>query len=294
MLKILIAAVVVGTWNGNWFPSGRAKHRAPRAVEKYRIEKAARVLAEGIARLDPGGTNDVVLCLNEIRGREEAEELIAGIGRKDLKLVTITRYRWRDRFDQQQDAIAATLPVASSGWSVWKKKNGVLPPRGYAFAQLVIEPAVTAGVYAVHLKSNYGQGRDEKKISENRLKRALAVEQIVGMERPRRASARRPVIVAGDLNADRYSRDFALDTIFNTLDEAGFRDAFAAVPPEKRYTRESRRFGRGTIDFIMYRDFADAVDPFTVDIGEVSDHKALFTLLDVKNEALSSKKGDAK
>ena len=29
----IFAAVVVGTWNGNWFPSGRAEHRAHPDVE---------------------------------------------------------------------------------------------------------------------------------------------------------------------------------------------------------------------------------------------------------------------
>ena len=32
---LLLAAVVVGTWNGNWFPSGRAEHRAHPDVEAF-------------------------------------------------------------------------------------------------------------------------------------------------------------------------------------------------------------------------------------------------------------------
>lgn len=290
MFKILIAAVVVGTWNGNWFPSGRAKHRAPREVEESRIAAAAKMLAQGIAKLDPEGTNDVVLCLNEMRGPAVVSNLVARIGRKGLRPVTVTRYRWRDRFDEQQDVIATTLPVAESRWSVWKKIRGTRPPRGYAFAALVVEPAVTANVYAVHLKSNYGQGRDEEKIADNVRKRALAIEQIVAMEKPRRASARRPVILAGDLNADRRRREFARDTIFGTLDAAGLRDVFEAMPENERYTREHRYFGKSAIDFILYRGFDVSARPITLSAGDVSDHRPLFALLDVKAHEVSPKK----
>lgn len=290
MFKILIAAVIVGTWNGNWFPSGRAKHRAPRDVEASRIFRASKMLAEGIAKLDPEGTNDVILCLNEMRGPAAVSNLVAGIGRKGLRSVIVTRYRWRDRFDEQQDAIATTLPVVESRWSVWKKVRDTRPPRGYAFAALVVEPAVTANVYAVHLKSNYGQGKDEKKIAENRKKRSLAVEQIVAMENPRRASARRSVILAGDFNADRRRSEFAEDTLFASLDKAGFGDVLEEIPQEKRYTREHRFFGRSAIDSVMYRDFSVSGEPFTLDAGDVSDHRALFVLLDAKPKKVTTKK----
>ncbi len=290
VFKILIAAIVVGTWNGNWFPSGRAKHRAPRDVEASRIFRASKMLAEGIAKLDPEGTNDVILCLNEMRGPAAVSNLVAGIGRKGLRPVIVTRYRWRDRFDEQQDAIATTLPVAESRWSVWRKIRDTRPPRGYAFAALVVEPAVTANVYAVHLKSNYGQGKDEEKIAGNIEKRALAIEQIVAMEKPRRASARRPVILAGDLNADRRRSEFSRETIFRTLDAAGLHDAFESMPEEERYTHENRYFGTSAIDFVLYRGFGMSARPVTLSAGDVSDHRALFALLDAKADEVSPKK----
>ena len=62
----VLAAVVVGTWNGNWFPSGRAEHRAHPDVEAATITAAAKMLANGLKAVDPAGTNDVILCLNEI------------------------------------------------------------------------------------------------------------------------------------------------------------------------------------------------------------------------------------
>lgn len=289
MLKILIAAIVMGTWNGNWFPSGRAKHRAAREVEDARISEAAQMLSDGLSKIDPEGTNDVILCLNEIRSPAVATNLISKIGRKGLKLAAISRYRWSDRFDQQQDVIATTLPVVDSHWSVWKKKSSVKPPRGYVFTSVVIDGVVTANVYAVHLKSNYGQGKDEKKIEDNRRKRSIAIEQIVEMEKPRRRSFRRPVIVAGDLNADKRRKEFSQDTIFKTLDESGFCDVYLNMPEEERYTTEHRYFGKSAIDYIFYRDFSVCGEPEALAVKNVSDHRALFALLDVNKNIVFEK-----
>ena len=126
----IFAAVVVGTWNGNWFPSGRAEHRAHPDVEAATSAAAAKMLAEGLKEVDPEGTNDVILCLNEIRGPRAATNLLAQIGRKDLRMAVISGYRRRDRFDQQQDVIATTLPVANAHWSKWKGAGKETPPRG--------------------------------------------------------------------------------------------------------------------------------------------------------------------
>ena len=87
---VLLAAVVVGTWNGNWFPSGRAEHRAHPDVEDATATAAAKMLARGLAEADPSGTNDVMLCLHEIRGPRAASNLVARIGRKGLRVAVVS------------------------------------------------------------------------------------------------------------------------------------------------------------------------------------------------------------
>ena len=111
-LLVVLAAVIVGTWNGNWFPSGRAEHRAHPDVERATIDAAAKMIAAGLERLDPEGTNDVILCLGEMRGPKVVSNLVERIGRPGLKTAIVSAYRRRDRFDMQQNAIATTLPVA--------------------------------------------------------------------------------------------------------------------------------------------------------------------------------------
>ena len=279
MLSCLLAAVVVGTWNGNWFPSGRAEHRAHPDVEAATTAAAAAMLARGLDEVDKSGTNDVILCLHEMRGPRAASNLVARIGRKGLRLVSISGYRRRDRFDQQQDAIATTLPVASASWSRWRSAGKETPPRGYAFAAVVVEPAVTANVYAVHLKSNYGANNQEKR-DLNRAKRTHSIAQILEQERLRRGRKAPPVIVAGDMNADKWGKDFAGERIFADIEAAGFKDHLELLPPESRGTHPSARYGDSALDYIFVRGLDGRTPPRIIPNDGLSDHRALFVLLD--------------
>jgi endonuclease/exonuclease/phosphatase family metal-dependent hydrolase len=286
MLKALLAAVVVGTWNGNWFPSGRAEHRAHPDVEAATIKAVGAMLRGGIDALDPAGTNDLVLCFNEIRGPRVARELCSAIGRTNLSVAVVTGYRRRDRFDQQQDVIMTTLPVAEASWSLWKSSKGVRPPRGYAMAKVVVAPAVTSTVYAVHLKSNYGATTDELRAA-NREKRRLPIEQLVEMESPgksRKKDApleRGPAIIAGDFNADRWRREFAGETIFARLEEAGFENVLALLPEGSRGTHPNRRWGDSALDYIYVRGLEVKGPPSILPAGDLSDHQPVFALVDV-------------
>ena len=277
-LLAVIAAVVVGTWNGNWFPSGRAEHRAHPDVEAATITAAAKMLANGLKAVDPAGTNDVILCLNEIRGPKAASNLVAQIGRKGLRVAVISGYRRRDRFDQQQDVIATTLPVAEAHWSKWKVAGKSTPPRGYAFAAVVIDPATTANVYAVHLKSNYGATTEEIRAA-NREKRTLAIAQVVAQEKPKRGRVKRPVLLAGDMNTDRWRKEFKEEKLFGLLEEAGYANTLALLPEGKRGTHPSRTYGDSALDYIFCRGLNPIAPPRIVGNEELSDHNAVFVLL---------------
>ena len=277
-LLAVIAAVVVGTWNGNWFPSGRAEHRAHPDVEAATITAAAKMLANGLKAVDPAGTNDVILCLNEIRGPKVASNLVAQIGRKGLRVAVISGYRRRDRFDQQQDVIATTLPVAEAHWSKWKVAGKSTPPRGYAFAAVVIDPATTANVYAVHLKSNYGATTEEIRAA-NREKRTLAIAQVVAQEKPKRGRVKRPVLLAGDMNTDRWRKEFKEEKLFGLLEEAGYANTLALLPEGKRGTHPSRTYGDSALDYIFCRGLNPIAPPRIVGNEELSDHNAVFVLL---------------
>ena len=275
---LVCAAVVVGTWNGNWFPSGRAEHRAHPDVEAATITAAARMLADGLKTVDPAGTNDVILCLNEIRGPRAASNLVAQIGRQGLRVAVVSGYRRRDRFDQQQDVIATTLPVAEAHWSKWKVAGKSTPPRGYAFAAVVVDPATTANVYAVHLKSNYGATTEASRAA-NREKRTHAIAQIAEQEKRKRGRPDRPVVVAGDMNADKWGKDFAEEKLFGMLEQAGFANPLGDLPPKARGTHPSAKWGDSALDYVFCRGLKAAEAPRIIPNDGLSDHYALFVLL---------------
>ena len=286
--SFIFAAIVVGTWNANWFPSGRAEHRATPDVEAATSTAAAKMLAQGLREIDPTGTNDIILCLNEIRGPRAATNLIAQIGREDLRLAVITGYRRRDRFDQQQDVIATTLPVVDASWSKWKGKGKETPPRGYAYAAVVIDPATTARVYAVHLKSNYGATTPELKAS-NREKRTAAARQLVESVKPPRGKKSQggPVIVAGDMNADKWGKDFVDERLFGVFEEAGFTNVLETLPPKARGTHPSFKYGDSALDYVFVRGLSVAERPRIIPNSGLSDHQALFTLLRTGEECVT-------
>ena len=97
-----------------------------------------------------------------------------------------------------------TLPVAKANWSTWKTHKEAIPPRGYARAEVIVSPAVTTTVYAVHLKSNYGQ-TSEAIAATNRLKRAFAIDQLVDQEKPKRGKARMKRFGKIDIPSDAFT-----------------------------------------------------------------------------------------
>ena len=276
----LLLAVVVGVWNGEWFPSGRAEHRAAPEIEQAAIRAAGKMLREGLDRIAPGEEEGVVICLNEVRDMETADALCREIGRSNLAVSVVTGYRRRDRFDQQQDAILTSLPVARANWSWWKTSRDARPPRGYARADVVLSSAVTATVYAVHLKSNYGATTAADR-SANRAKRTVAIRQLIDQERPKRGKYRAPVIVAGDFNADAWKAEFADEEIFAALTEAKFENVLAALPAFKRVTHPGRgKYGNSVLDYIYLRGLKPAGAPWVCPAAGISDHNPVFVTLD--------------
>ena len=134
--------------------------------------------------------------------------------------------------------------------------------------------AVTANVYAVHLKSNYGATTKELR-DLFRAKRTRAVEQLVEQERSGGRASRRPVIVAGDVNADKWRKNFADERLFKILEEAGFANPLAQLPANARGTHPSARYGDSALDYVFVRGF-DAGMPTIVPNDGLSDHYALF------------------
>lgn len=269
MLKcFLIFAVLAGSWNLKWFPSGRAEHRASPRVESANIADAADVI-----RANLKGTGRV-LFLQEVRDAKSCSNLVASIGDTNLKVAVATAFRdFRDnRLQWQQLGIVTDLPVLKAEWRYSKKADGMFVPRGYAYALLDGGEEGRIACFCVHLKSNYGARKAAKK-KENMLKREAAIRQVLAAARNCGADK---ILIAGDFNSDRFQRAFKDERIFPMLESAGFKDGWEGTDPSERGTHPgSRRYPDSTLDYVFHKGYSRCASRFLAPISLVSDHRML-------------------
>ena len=264
----LIFAVLAGSWNLKWFPSGRAEHRASARVESANIADAADVIRanlKGSAR---------VLFLQEMRDAKACSNLVVAIGDTNLKVAVVSAFRdFRDnRLQWQQLGIVTDLPVIKAEWKYSKKADGMFVPRGYAYALLDGGEEGRIACFCVHLKSNYGAKKAAKK-KENMLKREAAIRQVLAAAENCGADK---ILIAGDFNSDRFQRAFKDERIFSMLESAGFRDAWEGTDPSQRGTHPgSSRYPDSTLDYVFYMGYSRCASRFLAPAVPVSDHRML-------------------
>ena len=269
MLKcFLIFAVLAGSWNLKWFPSGRAEHRASARVESANIEDAADVIR---ANLKGSGR---VLFLQELRDANACSNLVTAIGDTNLNVAVATAFRdFRDnRLQWQQLGIVTDLPVIKVEWRYSKKVDDMFVPRGYAYALLDGGEEGRIACFCVHLKSNYGAKKAAKK-KENMLKREAAIRQVLAAAGNCGADK---ILIAGDFNSDRFQKAFKDERMFPMLESAGFKDGWEGTDPSERGTHPgSSRYPDSTLDYVFYKGYSRCASRFLAPAVPVSDHRML-------------------
>lgn len=267
MLKsLLIFAVLAGTWNLKWFPSGRAEHRASASVEEANFAAAADVVRTGMKG------KGRILFLQELRDAGACSNLVAAIGDPKLHVAVASAYRdSRDnRLQWQQLAIVTDLPVIESGWKYAKRMGRKLVPRGYAYAILDGGADGRIACFCVHLKSNYGATKPEI-VTANVAKREAMVRQVLAAAGKVQADR---FIIAGDFNADRFQPNFSGERIFPMLKSEGFLDGWEGASPDERGTHPGNtRFPDSTLDYIFHRGFGKTRSRKLAPANRVSDHR---------------------
>ena len=269
MLKcFIIFAVLAGSWNLKWFPSGRAEHRSSARVESANIADAADVIRanlKGVGR---------VLFLQEMRDAKACTNLVVAIGDTNLKVAVVSAFRdFRDnRLQWQQLGIVTDMPVLKTEWKYSKKADGMFVPRGYAYALLDGGEEGRIACFCVHLKSNYGAKKAAKK-KENMLKREAAIRQVLAAAENCGADK---ILIAGDFNSDRFQKAFKDERIFPALEAAGFKDGWEGTAPSQRGTHPgSTRYPDSTLDYVFYKGYLRCTSQFLAPIAFVSDHRML-------------------
>lgn len=274
MLKCcLIFAVLAGSWNLKWFPSGRAEHRASRRVEAANIADAADVI-----RTNLKGSGRVMF-LQEMRDAQSCSNLVEAIGDANLKVAVASAFRdFRDnRLQWQQLGIVTDLPVVEAGWKYSKRADGLFVPRGYAYALLDGGKEGRIACFCVHLKSNYGARKPAIKI-ENMRKREAGMRQV--LDAAGKCGADK-VLIAGDFNSDRFQKAFRDERIFTMLESEGFKDCWEGASISERGTHPGNtRYPDSTLDYVFRKGFARCLSRLMAPSVPVSDHRMFSVVLE--------------
>ena len=264
--SLVIFAVLAGSWNLKWFPSGRAEHRAYARVEAANIADAAEVIRDNLK-----GTGRIMF-LQELRSPQACSNLVAAIGDKTLKVAAASAFRdFRDnRLQWQQLGILTDLPVIESGWKYSKKAKGLFVPRGYAYALLDGGAEGRIACFCVHLKSNYASKSLTKK-KENMLKRESAISQVIEAAKYCKADK---IIIAGDFNSDRFQKNFKDEKIFIMLESEGYADGWKDAASSERGTYPGRgRYPDSTLDYVFQKGYGKCVSYALAPLVPLSDHR---------------------
>ena len=176
----------------------------------------------------------IFIGLQEVRDSRQAALAIRPLS--GFKVDVCSNFPPRDdQRETQQIAIASRLQPISAWAEAWKPGAAITPPRGFAFAAYQLSPNQVLLVYALHLKSNRGEIREDMRIREESMRQLLS--HMKGDER--RPTARIGAltwIVGGDFNTAPDEPRFAREKTVPALMADGFSWAWAGIPFSSRIT----------------------------------------------------------
>jgi endonuclease/exonuclease/phosphatase (EEP) superfamily protein YafD len=176
--------------------------------------------------------------------------------------------------ETQQVAIASRLEPLSAWAEEWKPNGALSPPRGFAFAAYQRAPRQLVLVYAVHLKSN----RDDLK--EDISMRQESIKQLHShMEAMQKAYGGLGTIswfVGGDFNTAPDDPKFSGETTTRGLLDDGFAWVWQNIPAGTRVTMPpDHGFPAACFDHIFYRGAALRRASVANTSPQSSDHRAI-------------------
>ena len=143
------SSVTVAFWNIQWFPGQRPE--ATLGEEKRQTDS----VHFDIARL-----NADVIGMEEVRDFAQAAVAVQPLA--GFKVDVCANFPPREGQSVAQEvAIASRLQPLSAWAEEWRAAGMITPPRGFAFAAYEVRPGQLLMVYAVHLKSNRGDSRED-------------------------------------------------------------------------------------------------------------------------------------
>ena len=197
----------IAAWNLQWFPGKTPSGEA--ATE--RTTHISAVISE-LKVIDAD-----ILLLQEIRDPAGLQVIISAMPEYSLDVVS-------DFSGNLEVAILSRAPAkATEGFmQAFEEGEDANPPRGFAYATVMLTDDSVLAVYSVHLKSNSGG------IEETTPKREESARQLIAhcnglKERFEKEGKTFYAVIGGDFNSDPTSEKWAEDDTLSMIQDAGFR-----------------------------------------------------------------------
>jgi endonuclease/exonuclease/phosphatase family metal-dependent hydrolase len=264
LLPLHAAEFRVVTWNIQWFPGMRPG--ADEAVVAKHIED----VQNAIAQMNPD-----ILVMQEIRNWEVAEAAIAKV--PGLRVEITSRFQ-----GAQQQVIATKFPVDSGWYAAWQKTGENDPPRGYAFAVIMLPRGQKLFLYTFHFKAN-----SRGPLAPNIAKREEATRQMLAhaeeMAKLYPDGASYPILFAGDFNTDPMDERFAGERTVRDIMSRGFRWVFDGKPLSERTTLPAvGRFPDANFDHMLYRGLRLKSVEVPTAFDHCSDHRPIIAVFETE------------
>ena len=260
------ASLAVTFWNVQWFPGRRPN--ASRAEENRQVS----VVHADLARF-----NSDIIALEEVRDWENATLAVKSL--RGFKVDVCSSFPPREgQTEAQQVAIASRLQPISAWSELWKPAGAIVPPRGFSFAAYQLAPRQVLLVYALHLKSNRGEIREDIRIREESILQLVA--HMTAMEKVYGQLGSLTFIVGGDFNTAPDEPRFASERTIRTLQSQRLRWCWEGIPFSARITVPGDlRYPPASFDHIFYRGAALVKAWVAETSPQSSDHRAVNAIL---------------
>jgi endonuclease/exonuclease/phosphatase family metal-dependent hydrolase len=261
--------VTITFWNVQWFPGRRPN--ASRPEENRQIKAVHADLAQ---------INSDIIALEEVRDYEHAALAVKHL--PGFKVDVSSQFPPREgQNEAQQVAITSRFPALSAWSELWKPSAAIVPPRGFAFAAYEIAPRRLALVYALHLKSNRGEIREDMRIREASMQQLLAHMRAMNTAYGKLGSL--CWVVGGDFNTAPDEPRFASEKTISNLRADGFRWCWESVAFTSRITVPGdARYPAASFDQIFYRGATLVRAWVTNTSPQSSDHRAVNAVLSLE------------
>ena len=261
-------SITVAFWNIQWFPG-----RRPEPGKGEETSQIASVHA------------DIKQLNADIVGMEEVRDFAnAGVAVQPLpgfKVDVCANFPPREGQSVAQEvAITSRLQPLSAWAEEWKSAGAATPPRGFAFAAYEVAPHQLLLVYALHLKSNRGEIRENIPLRQESIRQLQS--HMDAMEKAYGALGTLTWIVGGDLNTSLDDPRFSSETTLQTLMKGGFLWVWQGVPPSSHVTLPpDKNFPAAGFDHIFYRGATLRRAMVANTSAQSSDHRPVVATFDL-------------